>query len=152
TRRMERIFLASHDHLAIDPAIRRAELLALGAPAELVQAVMFTRLATDLSNGEFWRTVSIFLVANASILDPAQIGPMIDYIQAIRHERIAVETQNGMVEVDPPQPTFSMKGRTVQSMLRLMRDWHKSLGLAGAGLAWTPSSLQPMLVEEPSQD
>jgi hypothetical protein len=53
TRKMERIFLASHDHLAIDPAISGAELLALGAPAELLQAVMSTRLATDLSNGEF---------------------------------------------------------------------------------------------------
>ncbi len=152
TRRMERIFLASHDHLTIDPAIRRAELLALGAPAEVVQAVLSTRLATDLSNGEFWRTVWIFLVANASTMDPTQIGPMIDYIQAIRHERIALETQDGMVELDPPQPAFSMKGRTVQSMLRLMRDWHKSLGLASAGLAWTPSPLQPMLVEEPGQD
>lgn len=152
TRRMERIFLASHDHLAIDPAIRQAELLALGAPAELVQAVMSTRLATDLSNGEFWRTVWFFLIANASTMDPAQIGPMIDYIQAVRHERIAMETQDGMVELDPPQPDFSMKGRTVKSMLRLMRDWHKSLGLASAGLAWTPSSLQPMLVEEPSPD
>jgi hypothetical protein len=152
TRRMERIFLASHDHLTIDPAIRRAELLALGAPAELVQAVVATRLATDLSNGEFWRTVWIFLVANASILDPAQIAPMIDYIQAIRHERTAMETQDGMVELGPPQPDFSMKGRTVQSMLRLMRDWHKSLGLASAGLAWAPSPLQPMLVEEPSPD
>lgn len=152
TRRMERIFLASRDHLMIDPAIRRAELLALGAPGELVEAVMSTRLAMDLSNGEFWRTVWIFLVANASIMDPAQIGPMIDYIQAIRHERIAMETQEGMVELDPPQPDFSMKGRTAQSMLRLMRDWHKSLGLASAGLAWAPSPLQPMLVEEPSPD
>jgi hypothetical protein len=40
TRNMEHILLASHDHLAIEYAIRRAELLALGAPAEVVQAVL----------------------------------------------------------------------------------------------------------------
>jgi hypothetical protein len=34
-----------------------------------------------------------------------------------------------MMEPDPPQPEFSIKGRTVQSMLRLMQDWHRSLGL-----------------------
>jgi hypothetical protein len=51
---------------------------------------------------------------------------------------------------DPPQPAFSIKGRTVQSMLRLMQDWHRSLGLGSGGLTWTP--LQPMLVEEPSED
>jgi hypothetical protein len=152
TRRMENIFLASHDHLAIEPAIRRAELLALGAPAEFVQEVLSTRLAADLSNGEFWRTVWCFLIANADSIDPAQIRPMIDFIQAIRHDRIAVEMPGGIVELDPPQPTFSIKGRTVQSMLRLMQDWHRSLGEGSAGLAWTPSSLQPMLVEEPSQD
>jgi hypothetical protein len=152
TRKMEHIFLASHDHLAIEHAIRRAELLALGAPAEFVQAVLSTRLATDLSNGGFWRTVWIFLIASWSVTDPAQIGPMIDYIQAIRHDRVAMETPNGIVELDPPQPAFSIKGRTVQSMLRLMRDWHRSLGLGSAGLTWTRSPLQPMQMEEPGLD
>jgi hypothetical protein len=152
TRKMEKLFLASQDHLAIEHAMRRAELLALGAPAEFVQAVLSTRLATDLSNGMFWRTVWFFLIANASIIEPAQIGPMIDFIQAMRHDRVAVQTPDGMVELDPPQPAFSIKGRTIQSMLRLMQDWHRSLGLGNAGLAWTPSPLQPMLLEEPSQD
>ena len=45
-----------------------------------------------------------------------------------------METPDGMVELHPPQPAFSIKGRTVQSMLRLMRDWHRSLGVGGAGL------------------
>ena len=38
------------------------------------------------------------------------------------------------MEFDSPGPAFSMKGRTVQSMLRLMRDWHRSLGGGSAGL------------------
>ena len=37
-------------------------------------------------------------------------------------------------------------------MLRLMRDWHRSLGMAHGGLTWGPSPLRPMLVEEPSVD
>jgi hypothetical protein len=152
SRKMEHIFLASRDHLPIEHAIRRAELLALGASAEIVQAVLSTRLATDLSNGEFWRTVWIFLVVNACLIDPAQVGPMIDFIQAIRHDRVAMETPTGIVEMDPPQPLFSVKGRTAQSMLRLMRDWHRSLGLSSTGFSWTPSPLRPMLLEEPSED
>jgi PcfJ-like protein len=124
----------------------------MGAPVEFVQVVLSTRLATDLSNGMFWRSVWGFLIANVGIIDPAQIGPMIDFIQAIRHDRVAIGTPDGVVEMDPPQPAFSVKGRTVQSMLRLMRDWHRSLGVGRAGLAWTPSPYQPMLLEEPSQD
>jgi PcfJ-like protein len=152
TRRMEHIFLRSHDHLAIEHAMRRAELLALEASDELVRAVLATRLATDLRNGEFWRTVWMFLIANARAIHLAQIGPMIDFIQSIRHERVAVETQHGIVMRDPPLPSFSMKGRTVQSMLRLIQDWHRSLGVANGGLTWAPSPLRPLLIEEPSQD
>ena len=152
TRQMEHIFLGSRDHLGIEQAMRRAELLALGASDEMVQAVLATRLATDLRNGTFWRTVWMFLIANARSIGRAQIGPMIDFIQAIRHERVAVETQDGIVLRDPPQPSFSIKGRTGQSMLRLMQDWHRDLGLANGGLTWTPSPLKPMLIEQPGQD
>jgi PcfJ-like protein len=152
TRKMEHIFLSSRDHLGIEQAMRAAELLALGASDELVQAVLATRLATDLRNGSFWRTVWMFLVANARSIDGAQIGPMIDFIQAIRHERVAVETLNGIVRRDPPQPSFSIKGRTVQSMLRLMQHWHRGLGLESGGLTWKASPLKPMLIEQPGQD
>jgi len=152
TRKMEQIFLTSRDHLTIEEAMRRAELLALGASGELVQAVLATGSATDLRNGTFWRTVWLFLVANASAIDLTQIGPMIDFVQGIRHERVAVETPDGLVMRDPPQPSFSMKGRSVQSMLRLMHAWHRNLGLANGGLTWAPSRLEPMLIEELPQD
>lgn len=148
TRRMEHIFLESPAHLPIEHAMRRAELLALRAPAEIVNAVMATRLATDLRNGEFWRTVWMFLIANAGDLDSAQIGPLIDYIQAVRHDRL----RDGMVEFGPPQPAFSMKGRTVQSMLRLMRDWHGSLGTGSVTLSWKRSPFEPWLFEEPARE
>ena len=148
TRKMEHIFLASQDHLPIEHAIRRAELLALGAPTEFVKAVLSTRLATDLRHGEFWRTVWMFLIANAGDLEPAQIGPLIDYIQAVRHDR----TQDGMVEFGSPQPAFSMKGRTASSMLRLMREWHRSLGTGSASLSWVRSPFEPLLFDEPGRD
>jgi hypothetical protein len=130
--------------------MRRAELLALGASDEVVRAVLATRLGTDLRHGEFWRTVWTFLIANGNAIEATHIGPMIDFIQAIRHEQVAVETPDGIVFRDPPRPSFSMKGRTWQSMLRLMQEWHRGLGAASGGLTWEASPLQPLLVEEPS--
>jgi hypothetical protein len=129
-----------------------AELLALGASDELVRAVLATRSGTNLGNSAFWRTVWLFLIANRRAIDLAQVGPMIDFVQAIRHERVAVETPDGIVMREPPQPSFSMTGRTTQSVLRLMMDWHRSLDLANGRLTWAPSPLQPMMIEEPSQD
>src|SRR5919197_3617981 len=99
-------------------------ILARGASDELVGVVMATRMGTDLRNGAFWRTVWRFLIAHVRAIDPTQIGPIIDFVQAIRHERVAVETPDGIVMRDPLQPSFSMRGRTAQSMLRLMQDWH----------------------------
>ena len=149
TRKMERLFLASADHVPIENAMRNAELLALGVPPAFAKEILATRLATDLRHGEFWRTFWRFLIANAGGVDPAQIGPMIDYLQAVRHERIQATTREGTVELDPPQPGFSMKGRTVQSMLRQMEAWHRHAGRGEGGVCWPPSPFEPFLLEEP---
>ncbi len=148
TRKMEHIFLASQDHLSIEYAMRRAELLALGASIEFVKEVMSTQLATDLRHSEFWRSVWMFLISNAGEVDPLQIGPMIDYIQSVRRDRV----QDGITDFGSSRPEFSMKGRTAQSMLRLMREWHRSLGTGNASLSWVRSPLKPLLFEEPSRD
>jgi len=154
TRKMEHIFLASQHHLPLTTAIRRAELIALGMPTRLVAAVLATRLTTDLRNGDFWRSVWLFFIMHAQEIDPAQIGPIIDYIQAVRHDHIQVETQDGTMQIGPPQPAFSMKGRTVPSLLRLMQEWHRSLGSTcnDAGYAWMRSSFKPLVIEEPRHD
>jgi hypothetical protein len=151
---MEHIFLASDDHLGLEPALRRAELLALGMPTAFMNAILSTRLATDLRNGGFWRTVWMFFIAHVEELEPTQIGPMIDYIQSVRHDRIQIETQDGMMEAAPPQPSFCMKGRTVSSMLRLMREWHRDLGVSHstAAFTWTRSPFKPWLLEEPRRN
>jgi hypothetical protein len=148
TRRMEHLFLASQDHMSIEHAMRRAELLGLGASVETVKAIMATHRATDLRDSDFWRTVWLFLIANASELDPLQIGPIIDYIHAVRQN----QTHDGMTEFGSSQPTFSMKGRTVHSISRLMRDWHRSLGTGIPSLSWERTPIQPWVFDEPARD
>ena len=51
-----------------------------------------------------------FLIANAAAIEPAQVGPLLDFVQSIRHERVAVMTLNGLVMREPPQPLFSIDG------------------------------------------
>ncbi len=45
-----------------------------------------------------------------------------------------------------------MKGRTWQSMMRLMRDWHRSLGGGGAGFSWVRTPFQPWVLDEPGRE
>jgi PcfJ-like protein len=152
TRKMEHILLGSRDHFGIEYALRRAELLGLGADQQLTDAVLATRPALDMDNGEFWRIVWLFLIGNAGSIDGAQVGPIIDFVHAIRHERVAVDTADGIVMREPPQPQFSLKGRTARSVVRLMDEWHGELGLVTGGLRWEPSRLRPMVLEPPQED
>lgn len=154
TRKMERLFLASRDHLALETALRRAELLALGVPADFTREILSSRLGTDLQNGEFWRTVWLFMLSHAREIELTQICPMIDYIQSVRHDHMSIEAQDGFIPVAPPQPTFSVKGRTMASMLRLMQQWHRNLsGITNAAtFSWSRSPFRPWMIEEPKLD
>jgi hypothetical protein len=65
---------------------------------------------------------------------------------------MTVETRDGLTTLDPPLPAFSVKGRTVNLVLRLMRIGHRSLEGSSAGLSWMRSPFQPLLFEEPTHD
>jgi len=62
---------------------------------------------------------------------------------------MAVETAEGIVVKEPPQPRFSLKGRTPRSLLRLVDEWHHGLHLVSGGVTWAPSRLRPMILEIP---
>lgn len=149
TRRMEDIFLRSPDHMDILVAMRRAELKGLQISEGLAAAILSTRLAGDLGEGDFWRTVWHFLRANAGAIDRRQVGPIIDFVYGIRQERIVVLTPDGASRIEPSQPHFSMKGRTVASLLRLMEEWRCDVK-SGDGLSWSRSALPQMAVALPS--
>jgi hypothetical protein len=152
TRRMEHILLGSPQHLSIEYALRRAELLGLGAERRLADLVLAARPALDFEHSEFWRTVWLFLIANARRIAEAQVAPIIDFIHGVRHERTLIETAHGMVAREPPLPGFSLAGRTPRTLLRLMEDWHRDLGQRAGELRWAPSPLRPLVVEIPSED
>lgn len=153
TRQMESLFLRSPDHLSVEAAMRRAELLSLGAKDDLVNAVLATRLGSELANGVFWRTVMQFFVRWSHQLDPAAVGPIADFIQHVRHERVEVVTGEGVRFADPPDPGFFIKGRSLASMQRLIEAWHKGLGARPASaLSWSRSGLRPLTFEDPPAD
>lgn len=153
TRKMEHLFLGSPDHLSLEAAMRRAELLALGADDWLVDAVLPTRAGEDLSNSAFWRTVMTFLARHQGDLRPEQVGPIIDFVHGVRFHRVSFPTATGTTTLEPPRPTFSIKGRTVASLMRQVEAWHKALGEAPvAGFSWPPSPWLPLQVKEPAKD
>jgi hypothetical protein len=147
TRRMEDIFLRSPADMGIPYAMRRAELLGLGIPRALVAAVLSTRLATDLRHGDFWRSFWHFLHPNAAEITPAQVGPIIDFLSSVRLEPIVVVSAGGASYSQWPLAPFSMKGRTVASLMQLMQEWNYGCKLGRGGSAWRRSGLRSLAVE-----
>lgn len=110
-------------------------MIGVGGSPELADEIIATRLGRVFDNSEFWRTVIEWLVRRSDALERAQVGPIVDCLQAIRHERARVCTPAGVVTRAPGQPGFSLRGRTLQSLMRLVATWHAGLG------AWSSLSM-----------
>ncbi len=122
TRQMVHTFLNhTPDHLAVDHALRRAEILGLGGTPELADAVLTTHLAEDFRDSERWRAALAWLVHCGDSVDLAQVRPLVDFLGANLH-------------------AVDLRGRTFASAMRLVHDWHGWLGRSRLRLVTWPRS------------
>lgn len=136
-------FLLAPDHYTIEGAVRWGQVQALGGSARLSDALVATPLGRNFSNDDFWQTVIGFFVQNP-MLDTAQIGPIVDYIDHRKFRPTDVVQPDGtVVQLPPEQPGFSMARRTVESLIQHMERWHEALGhgKAGGPEYWAPSGI-----------
>lgn len=117
TKRMARHFLEAPKDSSVDEALRWSQVVGLGGTQRLVRAILGSRIAADFNNNDFWETVIRWFIQHA-MLDPAQVGPLIDYIC-----RRKFEPQG----LDAADSDFTMKGRTPASLIHQMREWHARL-------------------------
>lgn len=154
TRRMEHILI--HDtpaDLGLRAAMRRAELLGLDAPPELVAAVLATDLAADLEHGDFWRSVFHWFIRHWSELGPSRVGPLVDFFYARRIRSVEVMTPCGSIIKPPPDPTFAIAGRTPDSLQRLIDEWHAELAVRRhSGRTWSASGFGGFVYVEPPRE
>jgi len=128
TKRMAHVFtFSAPPGYTVDAALRWAQVVGMGGDDLLAEAVCDTMLSERFDEGSFWETVLHFFVNNP-MLDVAHVGPIVDYIQHQRFERRERRNPDGSVSLaDPPEPGFTMKGRTPESMLRRVDAWHSAL-------------------------
>jgi hypothetical protein len=147
-----RFIQAPHHYIAI-AALRWAQVRGLGGGEALARAVVGTRLGKTLGNEDFWEGALRFFVNHPS-LDPAQVGPVVDFLQHQRFERTEGVTPDGVFgKLPPPRPDYTMKGRTIASILRQVEEWHKQLGRDGGqpSLYWRHSPFKDFRLVEGSE-
>ena len=144
-KRMAHQFLTAPDYYTIEEALRWGQVLGQGGTPDLVEALIDTHLGTSFAHEDFWGTVIQFFVRTPQ-LDPAQVGPIVDYIQNQKYEPRQTHRADGQeVEDDPPQPNFSMKSRSLPKLLDQVERWHAQLARE-ARLPpgqWEPSAISP---------
>ncbi len=151
TKRMAHHFLQAPDHLTVK------EALAAGAGPRTRRVEGpgpcggLNPVGADVRVGRLLGHCRPLFV-NHPELDPAQIGPVIDYLYHQKYvpEEVAIEG-GALVDLGPPQPDLAMKGRTPRSLLRQVNDWknrptfarkfssRRKLELA----KWEPSGIEP---------
>ena len=138
TRRMEHYARLAPDHYTCVQALRHGEVLGLGAGEALAREVVTTRLGRETENSGFWRTVLLFL-ANQPGFRSGEVGALIDFIYSNKFAGEDVFTANGLAQRPAPWPDFSMEGRSVAALLRLIAPWRKEGGSDdSSAAAWHP--------------
>ncbi len=144
TKKMAHHFLKAPADYSIVEAFRYGQIMGMGGSKNLVSHVNATRLGRRLEHEEFWATFLQFL-ANQTAMDYAQINPLVDYIRYQKFLRRRVVLGRGQIEeVVPPQPDFSMKGRTLTALLRQVEEWHRILNRERhqlQGITWLPADV-----------
>jgi hypothetical protein len=128
TKAMAHLFGQAPQHFTAIAALRWAQVRGLGGQERLARAVIATRLGKVLGNEEFWESVLLFFVNHPS-LELAQVSPVVDFLQHQKFEsKEGVSSEGVYGKQPPPRPDYSMKGRTVASVLRQVEEWHEQLG------------------------
>ncbi|WP_143140297.1 PcfJ domain-containing protein [Nannocystis exedens] len=159
TRKMEQILLKSPADLPVRAAIRRAELLGLGAEPELVQAISQTELGADLRHSRFWRGVFQWMIRHWEALRPEQVEPLIKYLQATQLRERATDGAAG--EPTRPTPQFAGAGRSPEALWRQVREWQHELlmarqrellGAASSFRTWAAAGWAGLRIDDDSGD
>jgi hypothetical protein len=128
TKAMAHLFTQTPHHYPAVTALRWAQVRGLGGDEALASAVLGTRLGKVLENEEFWESLLLFFINHPS-LDLAQVGPVVDFLQHQKFEWKEGVSQEGVFgKHPPPRPDYTMKRRTVASILRQVEEWHRELG------------------------
>jgi hypothetical protein len=153
TKAMAHLFTQAPHHYTAIAALRWAQVRGLGGCDALARAVVNTRLGEVLENEEFWEGVLHFFINHPS-LELAHVGPVVDFLQHQKFEWNEGVSPDGVFgKQAPPRPDYTMKGRTVASILRQVQEWHEQLGedTSQPSLSWQHSPFKDFHLVEGSE-
>lgn len=126
SKKMAHHFSETPPGYGIYQALYYGQVTALGGSLALYKALMRAKLERIARDTEFWRETIQFLINQPAFVENHQVEPLIDFINAQKYDRTIRYNQQGEIVANQVGfvPVFSLKGRTYQSLMRLIREWH----------------------------
>ncbi len=138
TKKMAHEFRKAPDFLSVEQALRYAQALGFGASKEVAETISLSRMSTIRNDQEhFWATVVQF-ISREKELNIIDVDLMVDYLAfKYREDR-----------------SISMRNRTFSALLSQSNEWHRKVYFKRKGevLAWNPSGIKPLYLEEIMDD
>lgn len=147
TKAMAHHAMHAPDDASVEQAIRYGQARGLGVSERLTRAVLGSRIGTRFTSAEreaFWLTFLRWLALNP-MLDPAQVGPIVDYLHDQRFvAQPPLRVDGTFVTRGPAQPNLSMHRRCPNALVAHVNAWHRQLGRGNrndAKLVWPASGI-----------
>lgn len=142
TEKAAHYFLQAPLDGSIVGALRWGQTIALGGDEYLARAIADSRLGEILPDEPFWESVLHFFV-NQPRMDTSKVGPIVDFIYHRKFGESAFCADAPFDFSDAPEPGFSMKGRTLEALLKRVEQWHEQLARDNRKprTAWEPTGI-----------
>ena len=125
TQKMGHFFLQAPDKLSIAEALRWAQVKGMNGSDKLAERITYSWIGTKEYNDEdFWEAF-IRIITNGGMFDLDQLTQLIDYVRQMKREN----------------RDYSLKGRTLQSLLRQSNEWHQESMVIRGTRFWTSSGM-----------
>lgn len=137
TRRMLHAFTQAPSDLTIQQALRWSQVRAMGGDERLARLLVQTFLGRRFEHEEFWADVVRFFVGEPGL--PAhEYVQIVDYLHHQRFVGGGEAVVNGrLVDLAPPEPNLSMRGRSLRALRRAVVRWHRELYAVGPHCRWS---------------
>ena len=135
TNKMGHYFLQAPAKLTIAEVLRWAQAKGLGGDNNLAERIAYSWLGTKpYGHEDFWEAF-IQLLANGGMFNMNKITELIDYVREAKREN----------------ENYSLKGRTLQSLLRQSDAWHQRFSNNKNNVVWRPCGIAGFRVEKKSE-
>ncbi len=136
TQKMGHYFLQAPAKLTISEALRFAQVRGLGGDERMADRIALSWIGSKSFEDEsFWERF-VQILSNGGMFNHSKIGELIDYVREMKR------TNAG----------YSLKGRTLPSLLKQSDEWHKRSSYSGVLQYWRPCGIEGYRFEKQDGD